>query len=86
MKIIFPMRLDEFALMIEYRNKEMKLEQCKLEINGNGSRVGGLIDNILHVMAFVCGNYGVTTHLLNMFFIKIFFFLDTQCGTHKPGV
>lgn len=35
-----------------------RLDKC-----GNGSRVGGLIDNILHVMAFVCSNYGVTTHL-----------------------
>lgn len=84
MKIIAPKRLDKFALMIEYskyRNKGMKLQQCKLDIGGNGSRVGGLIDNILHVMAFVCSNYGVTTHLLNMCLIKIYFFLDVFIHT-----
>lgn len=72
------------ALMVEYRkyrNKGMKLQQCKLEMCGNGSRVGCLIDIILHVMAFVCSNYGVTTHLLNMFFIKIYFFLGVFIHT-----
>lgn len=44
MKIIVPNTLDKFALMIEYRkyrNKGMKLQQCKLEIYGNQSKFGG---------------------------------------------
>lgn len=44
MKIIVPNTLDKFALMIEYRkyrNKGMKLQQCKLEIYGIQSKFGG---------------------------------------------
>lgn len=77
MKIIVPKGLDKFALMIEYRkyiNKGMKLQQCKLEICGNGSRVGGLIDNILHVMAFVCSNYGGLHIFETCFSLRFTFF------------